>query len=124
MDLAILRKKLNSYKTKPNGVFKNISGEMLLEVLRAWENYTGPMSVFSKQIGVRPSQLGPLIHKARKVAKNTEFTDGSFKEIKTDSTSNAGQSTTNEGKIELVWDNKMIRFITVDHLIEFLKKIA
>lgn len=124
MDYAVLKKKLNSYKNS-NGVFRNISGEMLVGILRAWENYTGPMKEFSKQIGVRMSQLGPIIHKARKIAKTTEFTDGSFKEILTNSNDPATeQLSTNEGKIELIWDNKLIRFNAVDQLIEFLKKIT
>jgi len=69
MDFSIIRKKLTSYR-KPNGDFRNLSGEMLVEVLKAWENYSGPFETFSRDIGVRKSQLGPIIHKARKVMKN------------------------------------------------------
>lgn len=122
MDLAVLKKKLTSYK-KPNGVFKNISGEMLIAVLRAWENYTGPQDDFGRQIGVRQSQLGPLIHRARKIAKTTEYADGKFKEVRTaDSDDNSKQII--QGRIELIWDNKLIKFSDVETLVEFLRKIA
>ena len=122
MDFAVMKKKLNSYK-KANGVFRKISGEMLVELLRAWEGYTGPMDDFARQIGVRKSQLGPIIHKARKIAKDSEFVGGEFKEIKVGEASIPGAAPC-QG-IELIWEGgKVIRFGEVEVLLDFLKKTA
>ena len=120
MDLSVMKKKLNSYK-KPNGIFRNVSGELLIELLRAWEAYTGPFEDFARQVGVRKSQLGPMIHKARKLAKDTEYVGGDFKEVKVGEAMAHGAG----GRIELVWDNgKVIRFAEVEVLLDFLKKSA
>ena len=118
MDYAVLRKKLTSYKT-PNGIFKNLSNELLMEVLRSWEHYTGPFDRYAHEIGVRKSQLGPLIHKARKIAKTSEYQNGGFKEIRVKSSD--AKLLPMSGKIELVIDqSKVIRFEEVDLLIDFL----
>jgi len=122
MEFSVMRKKLNSYKLS-NGTFRNLSGEMLIEILRTWENYSGPFAKFSRDIGVRKSQLGPIIHKARRLAKDSEYQGGKFKEVKV--SSDNVTSFPLHGKIELVLDgSKVIRFEEVDLLIDFLKKSA
>lgn len=120
MDLAIMKKKLNSFK-KPNGSLRGISDDMLVEVLRTWEGYTGPMDDFARQIGVRKTQIGPIIHKARKIAKASESVEGGFREIRvSDDTAAISHS-----GIELILDHgKVLRFSEVDVLLDFLKKVA
>lgn len=119
MDYSVLKKKLNSYKKE--GALRGVSGELLVEMLRMWESYTGQMDEFAKQIGVRKSQLGPLIHKARKVAKSEGFEGGDFKEVKIQSSSPSNCS----NAIVLKWEQgKVIRFSQVDQLVDFLKKVS
>jgi hypothetical protein len=45
MDLGILKKKLSSYKTD-GGYVKNVSSDLLIEILSAWESWTGPSAGF------------------------------------------------------------------------------
>ena len=122
MEFTVLKKKLNSFRGA-NGVFRGVSEELLVEVLRLWENYTGAMGDFAKKLGVRNSQLGPMIHKARKVSKNKEYANGKFKEVKIESSNH--DSVKGCKGIDLKWDKgRVIRFPEVDQLIEFLKKVA
>jgi hypothetical protein len=119
MEFAVLKKKLTSYRSK-DGKLKKVPGELLVAVLRAWEAYTGPMAEFGREVGLRQSQLGPLIHRARLYAKSTVQGAEDFTEIKMIE----GPQPV-EGTIELSWeDGKVIRFRRTDELVEFLKKVA
>ena len=121
MELGVLKKKLNSYRSK-DGKLKKVPGELLIAVLRAWEAFSGPMADFSSEIGVRSSQLGPLIHRARIYSRSSVQGAEDFTELQVaDSvTQSAGDSL-----IELIWDNgKVIRFKRADELVDFLKKVA
>jgi len=119
MELAVLKKKLTSYRSK-EGKLKKVPGDLLVLVLRAWEAYTGPMTEFGREVGLRQSQLGPLIHRARLYVKSTVQGAEDFTEVKVEEGPPAG-----EGAIELSWDSgKVIRFRRTDDLIDFLKKVA
>jgi hypothetical protein len=119
MEFAVLKKKLNSFRSK-DGKLKKVPGELLVAVLRAWEGYTGPMAEFAREVGLRQFQIGPLIHRARLYAKNTVQGAEDFTEIKVTEGSPGG-----EGAIELSWDGgKVIRFKRTDDLVEFLRKVA
>ena len=119
MEFAVLKKKLTSYRSK-DGKLKKVPGELLVAVLRAWEAYTGPMVAFSRDVGLRQSQLGPLIHRARLYVKNSIQGAEDFTEIQVTEGPPIG-----EGTIELSWDGgKIIRFKRADDLVEFLKKVA
>ncbi len=120
MEFAVLRKKLTSYRSK-EGKLKKVPGELLVAVLRSWEAYTGPMAEFGKEVGLRQSQLGPLIHRARIYAKTSLQGSEDFTEIKISESAPAAA----EGGIELIWEGgKIIRFRRTDELVEFLKKVA
>ena len=54
MDLVTLKKKLSTYESE-KGYLKNVSDDVLYEVLVAWENWTGPTKDF---ISVRRAKLG------------------------------------------------------------------
>jgi len=120
MEFAVLKKKLTSFRSK-EGKLKKVPGELLVAVLRTWEAYTGPMSEFSREIGLRQSQLGPLIHRARLYAKSSVQGAEDFTEIRVlEETPPAGES-----MIELSWEGgKVIRFRRTDELVDFLKKVA
>ena len=124
MELEILKKKLSSYRTE-GGYLKNVSDELSIEVLLAWEQWTGPAKGFSTIIGTNHHTLANVIKKAKTLRREGFPTDG-FKEIKVaDSVAlNAGPLPPCSG-IELCMEGgKLIRFQAVDQLIDFLKKAA
>ena len=120
MEFAVLKKKLTSFRSK-EGKLQKVPGELLIAVLRTWEAYTGPMTEFSKEVGLRHSQLGPLIHRARLYAKSSVQGTEDFTEVKV----SEGVPQSSESMIELSWEGgKIIRFRRTDELVDFLKKVA
>ena len=122
MELEILRKKISSYRTE-GGHLKKVSEELMIEVLMAWEQWTGPVQGFYSAIGVNKYSLAKLIGNAKKLKRNGFPTDG-FKELKVVSGGGeVGPSQPCNG-IELKWNERLIRFPEVDQLVDFLKKAA
>ena len=123
MDNTILKKRLSTYKTE-KGVLKNVSDELLGDILRAWESWPGNSKDFYTSIGVSFKQMAKLMGKAKKLHREGRFPEGEFKEV----TVAAGPATSfSEGGcvIELTWDQgKLIRFCQVEQLVDFLKKVA
>jgi len=121
MDLSILKKKMSTYRTE-GGYIKNVSDELLMEVLQAWEAWSGPANGFYGAIGVNQKKMASIIGKAKKLKREGHFPVEEFKEIKV--AEGPGVSGPCQG-IEISWDNgKLIRFPGVDQLVEFLKKVA
>jgi hypothetical protein len=124
MELEILKKKISSYRTE-GGHLTKVSDELMVEILLAWEQWTGPAKGFYSAIGVNQHKMAVIIGKAKKLRREGFPTDG-FKEIKVaDGVAlNAGQLPPCSG-IELCMEGgKLIRFQAVDQLIDFLKKAA
>ena len=123
MDLEILKKKVSSYRSD-SGRVRKVSDELLLEILEAWEQWTGPAKGFYSALGVSAKGISSIIGKAKKL-KRAGFPAGDFKEIKIAGTgSPSGLSEPCSG-IELSWtQGRVIRFPQVDQLLEFLKKAA
>ena len=120
MDLAILKKKLSSYKTD-GGYVKNVSSDLLVEILSAWESWTGPVSGFYSGLGINGKSGGRMIGEAKKLKREGFATDG-FKELKLSGGGEAIASSPCQG-VEIVWDGgKLIRFSQVEYLIDFLRK--
>lgn len=123
MDLEILKKRLSSYRT-PKGKITRVPDELLVDILVAWEQWTGPGSGFYAALGADHRKMAGLIGRAKKLKREGFFPEEAFKEIKlTDpnTTPNLGPC---QG-IEIAWDSgKLIRFNQVDQLVEFLKKVA
>ena len=125
MDLGILKKKLSSYKTN-GGYVKNVSSDLLIEILLAWESWTGPAGGFYTELGINKNSGGRMIGEAKKL-KREGFATDAFKEIKVqESPSNSISLIAGPCQgIEILWDNgKLIRFPQVESLIDFLKKVA
>jgi hypothetical protein len=123
MDNAILKKKLNTFKTN-KGSLKNVSDEVVLEVLRAWEHWSGATSGLNREIGLSKMQLVTMIQKAKRLVKKGMVPADDFKEVKI-ADANAFSNLGSSSGIEVAWDNgKLIRFSQVDQLIDFLKKAA
>jgi hypothetical protein len=123
MDLEILKKKVSSYRSD-SGRVRNVSDELLLEILCAWEQWTGPAKGFYTALGVSSKGISSIIGKAKKL-KREGFPSGDFKEIKIDGAESPSSPPGPCTGIELgLTDGKVIRFPQVDQLVEFLKKAA
>lgn len=119
MDYEVMKKKLDAYR-RPKGQFRRVNGDLLMELLRMWEAHTGPSVEMAKKLGMKSKQLGRLIQGARKIAATTEAIDPAFQELPT-------QASAEERKfgIELAWgSDKVIRFPTVETLMDFLKRAS
>lgn len=122
MDLTVLKKKISTFRSE-GGRLKNVSDELLMELLQAWESWTGPASGFYTAIGVTHRKMASLMGKAKKLKREGHFPVEEFKEIKIAEPSLFANSPC-QG-IEMAWDNgKIIRFSQVDQLVDFLKKVA
>ncbi len=125
MDLEILKKKLSTYRNARDQV-RNVPDELLLEVLSAWEHWTGSTPDFYRGIGVSHRGMGSMMGKAKRLRREGKVPVTDFKEI-TDAV--LGGNSLTQGftanSIELCWDQgKVIRFPQVEQLIDFLKKVA
>ena len=127
MDLTTLHKKLSTYLT-PKGQLRNLSEELLYEVLVSWEEWSGTAKEFYKTIGFSQTQMASLLGKAKKLKREGYFGSASFKEVHVETPSAEGNpDDSGHGKacrlIELEWkDGKVIRFPKVRQLLEFLQK--
>lgn len=126
MDMEVLKKKISTYRTE-GGHLTKVSDELTLEILHAWEQWTGPGSGFYSAIGVNQRKLAKIIGRGKKLKRDGHFPMENFKEIKIEeSPSNLTSLISGPCQgIEIVWDNgKLIRFAQVEYLIDFLKKVA
>jgi hypothetical protein len=122
MDLEVLNKKISSYRDD-GGRVRKVSDELLVEILEAWEQWTGPARGFYSALGVSSKGIASIIGKAKKL-KREGFPSGDFKELKVVDPGNTGGFGPCSG-IELCWEQgKIIRFPAVEQLIDFLKKVA
>ncbi|MCX6128200.1 MAG: hypothetical protein NTX25_03945 [Proteobacteria bacterium] len=124
MDMTTLKKKLSSYKSD-KGYLKNVSDDVLYEVLIAWENWTGPSAEFYRSLGFTYKQMAGLVGRAKKMKREGHFGSGDFKQIHVEVAASIDSEPGPCTGIEIIWsDGKVIRFKEVDRLIEFLKKVA
>ena len=122
MDLEVLKKRISSYRTE-GGHLKKVPDELAVEVLMAWEQWTGPAKGFYAAIGVTQYKMASVLGKAKRLKRDGHFPVEDFKEIKI-AGSSASELPPCSG-IELLWEQgKLIRFTEVIQLIDFLKKVA
>lgn len=120
MDIEILKKKVSTFKTK-GGYLKDVSNDLLMDILHAWENWEGSNSSFYTALGSNHAKMASLMGKAKKL-KREGYMANEFQEVKIEpsTTSCAGNYT-----VELEWENgKILRFGGVDLAVDFLKKAA
>lgn len=123
MDLEILKKKISTFRTE-GGHVKIKDDALFLEILLAWEQWTGPATGFASAIGLNRHSVSKLVGHAKKLRREGHFPAEEFKEVKLESPVAAGASGPCVA-IELgLTDGKVIRFPQVDSLLEFLKKAA
>jgi hypothetical protein len=124
MDLEILKKKISSFRTE-GGHVKIKDDALFMEILLAWEQWTGPVTGFASAIGVNRHAVSKLVGHAKKLRREGHFPAGEFKEVKVEGTPEGGFASGPCVGIELgLPDGKVIRFPQVDQLLEFLKKAA
>jgi len=126
MDNAILKKRLNTFKSGKSGRLQDISDEVIVAVHRAWENWPGATADFCREVGIKPTQMNVIIKSGKKLIKNGVVTESEFQEISAgiDGGSSAPAGAPCSG-IELSWSaGRVIRFPRVDDLLDFLKKAA
>lgn len=123
MDNAVLKKRLNTFKSD-KGVLCKVSNDVVMDVLRAWENWPGSVADLYRDLGLSKMQLVTMIQKAKRLVKSGAVQESEFREIGVAS-GVAGGSAGPCSAIELCWrDGKVIRFPQVDQLVDFLKKAA
>lgn len=123
MDCVTLKKKLSTYLS-PKGQLRNVSEEVLFEVITAWEEWQGTAKSFYKEIGFTQRQMATILGKAKRLKREGYFGDASFKELKLEAESHLATNFTGQF-IEVAWDGgKIIRFPHVEQLLEFIKKAS
>lgn len=127
MDHVTLKKKLSSYVSE-GGYLRNVSEEVLYEVLVAWENWTGSAKEFYRALGFSQKKMACLIGKAKKLKRDGHFGEADFKAVVVDGAAPAEGSAGGDrgcAVAEVVCsDGRRIRFSHVDGLIDFLKRSA
>lgn len=126
MDHNILKKRLNTFKSA-KGTLRQVSSDVVIEVLRAWEHWPGSAADLYRELGLSKMQLVTMIQKAKRLVKSGAVIETDFKEIHVDQALSEMRPTASPpgGFIELTWEaGKLIRFCQVEQLIEFLKKVA
>lgn len=121
MELSVLKKKLSAFKNE-RGSIRNVSDDLLLEVLSAWEHWTGTAKEFYKGIGSSSTGMASMIGKAKRLKR--EGGAMPFQEVAIEGVSNTDNPSSLICDIEVQDKNKIIRFRKVDLLIEYLKKAA
>jgi hypothetical protein len=121
--VAVLKKRLNTFKSD-KGVIRNVSSDVVMDVLRAWENWPGKAAELYRDLGLSKMQMVVMIQKAKRLVKSGAIVEGEFKEIAVNTASGILGAPPCNG-IELSWEHgKVIRFPHVEQLIDFLKKVA
>jgi hypothetical protein len=124
MDNVTLHKKLSTY-VSDGGRLKNVSEEVLFEVLTSWENWTGSASEFYRSVGFTHRQMAKILGKAKKLKREGHFGSSEFKQVSVETPPQASEPTGPCAAVEIVWTNgQVIRFSGVDYLMDFLKKSA
>jgi hypothetical protein len=129
METTILKKRLNTFKSG-RGRLKRVSDDLLIDLLRSYEQWPGSAADFYRDVGISKQQFAVLMKKAKKLCREGQHPEsGEFKEIALAALGSAatppGVGSSCAGSIELQWaEGRVIRFPSVEPLLEFLKKAA
>jgi hypothetical protein len=121
MELEVLKKKLSAFKGE-GGRVRNVSDDLLLEVLGVWEVFPGSAKDFYRGIGVSKTGIASILGKAKRLKRDGGISP--FSEVKIEGLTDSPNSLSMPCDIEVQDNNKIIRFRKVDLLIEYLKKVA
>ena len=118
MDLEVLKKKISTYRGS-GGRVRITSDELLLEILLAWENWSGPSLGFYSALGVSQKGFASSIGRAKKLKREGSFPDEAFKEVKV--VAEPEQVDSCSAPITMKWGKgRIIRFSQVIQLVDFL----
>lgn len=126
MDHTSLKKKLSTY-VSDSGRLRNVSDELLCEVLNTWEEWVGTAKDFYKSIGFSQRQMAKLIGKAKKLKREGHFGNEYFKEVHVEGFEEISSAKDGPGfpssMIELDrGKGGIIRFPKVCQLLEYIEK--
>ena len=123
MDLMILKKKIDGYRSA-NGSIKKLQPELLLELRQTWEHYTGTPEQFRSELGVKMGTLRNLLKESKKLNHVLAGADAlglaPIDQARVEEASLPGIVI----EVTIVDGAKVIRFPTVDLLVDFMKKSA
>jgi hypothetical protein len=122
MEIEILKKKIDSYRTS-KGRLTKIPDELAYEMLLAWEQWTGKTSGFYSALGADYRKVAGILGRAKKLKRAGHFAEGPFKEIQLASNSQPSLGVQGTGSLITVrWQkDRVIRFSQVSQLVEFLE---
>lgn len=115
----ILKKRLQTCRTQKGSLVK-VPSELIIDIMRAWERWTGTAKSFYNSIGIKKEQLASIIKKGKRILKENADSLGPFTPIEVKS-----PPCNDKTPIVLRIDRKKsIRFYQLEQLIEFLKIAA
>lgn len=121
MELEVLKKKLSSFRGEGGRVTK-VSDDLLLEILAAWEQWTGSAKDFYRGIGSNSKKMARMIGKAKQLKR-----DGAtmpFQEVVIEGMTDTSTPQPLACDIEVQDSHRIIRFKKVDLLVDYLKKVS
>ena len=121
MELEVLKKKLSTFRGE-GGRIRGVNDDLLLEILEAWEQWTGSSKEFYRSLGSSQKGMASMIGKAKKLKREGHTVP--FEEVSIEGVTDTDNPTPLVCDIEVQDKNKIIRFRKVDHLVEYLKKAA
>jgi len=107
MELEVLKKKLSSFKGE-GGRIRGVSDELLLEVLFAWEHWTGTAKEFYRGIGSSQKGMASMIGKAKRLKREGHSLP--FEEVQVEGLTGTDNPAPIVCDIEVQDKNKIIRF--------------
>lgn len=126
MDLNVLKKKLKVFSTE--GKLRNVSDEVVMELLRTWEKWPEKTAVLYRELGLSKMQFTSLIKKGKNLVKSGKVVESGFKEVLLGQEEGLVPKQYQESgceNLEVIWLNgAKIRFQEVDQVIDFLKKVS
>ena len=120
METSVIRKRLSTFKTD-KGYLKRVSDDVVMEVLRGWETWSGDAADYYRGIGISRPQLANMVKQGKRLVKRGVVVESEFREISLP----AGGAGVSGGTMEVQFDGgKAVKFCQVDQLVDFLKKMA
>jgi hypothetical protein len=125
MDLSVLKKKLSVYRDQ-GGSVKNVSDELLHDLLVGWESWDGSPKDFYSALGTNGRQMAVVIGKAKRYKREGRFGDREFREAVVEEPGETASGHVPLGKVlEFVWpDGRLVGFGDLDSLVEFIRRTA
>ena len=80
VDIEILKRKVSTFKT-PGGQLRDVSNDLLMEILNAWESWEGSNNSFYAALGSNRYKMASLLGKAKKL-KREGYMASEFEEVK------------------------------------------